>query len=361
MNKENNIKANGLIIAIGIIIIVGLIAWKENYYDPNHIVINTISPAISSIENKIMVAGSVFPSKEIEVKSPISGILDELFVKIGQSVHAGDRIAKIKVVPSPTQIEAAKTNVNYKRIDFESKENEYKRNQPLYYKNVISSVEFETYKRDCNLAKEQYQSAQNELKLLLDGFVNSTDISNIIKAPIDGVINELPLEQGSSVIERNNFNPGSTIASIAQMDYMIFKGKVNEVDLSKLNIRSKITIMLNAYNNSKITTEIEKIYPKGVQEQGSMKYLVEAKFNAVKFKRPIRAGYTAIAEIVLESKKHVLTIDEKYITFRNDSAFVELIKGDKIEKKFVRIGISDGIKTEIEQGITKKDRIKIIE
>ena len=142
---------------------------------------------------------------------------------------------------------------------------------------------------------------------------------------------------------------------------MIFKGKVNEVDLSKLNIGSKIAILLNAYSDSKITAEIDKIYPKGIQEQGLMKYLIEARFNASEFKKPIRAGYTAIAEIVLESKKQVLTIDEKYISFRNDSAFVELVKGDKTEKTFVKIGISDGIKTEITKGIEKVDKIKVKE
>jgi len=354
MNKKNNAKVNIYITVIGTIITVGLISFKVNYYDPNHKVIKTISPTISNIENKVMVAGSVFPSKEIEVKSPISGILDELFVNIGQSVHAGDKIAKIRVIPSPMQIEAAKTNVNYKLIDYKSMEKEYIRNQTLYEKNVISATEFEIYKKNYELAKELYQSAQNQLKLLLDGFVNSTDISNIVRAPIDGVINELPLEQGSSVIERNNFNPGSTIVSIAQMNYMIFKGKVNEVDISKLSIGSKIILTLNAFNNSKIAAVIDKIYPKGVQEQGFMKYLIEAKFNASEFKKPIRAGYTAIAEIVLESRKHVLTLDEKYITFRNDSTFVEVLKNNNTKLIPIAIGISDGIRVEVISGVNTK-------
>lgn len=357
MNKGTNI----FLAIIAILIIISLIIWKEQYYDPTHVTFKTASPTITDIENKILVSGNVYPNKEVEVKSSMSGILEKLYVEVGQEINVGDDIAKVKLVPNPTQIESARKNLNFSLIEFENSEKEYQRNLKLYERKVVAIADFEKIKKQYELAKEQYNSAQNQLKLLLDGFVNTTDISNIVKAPISGTILDLPIEEGASVIERNNFNVGSTLVLIAQMDYFLFKGKVNEADLVKLNTGMTLTLTLNALKNNKIIARIEKIYPKGVEEQGMMKYIIVARFKAYKDSIKIRPGYTATAELVLEGKKNILCIEEKNIKYRNDSAFVELVKGDKIEERVVRTGISNGIKIEISKGIEKSDLIKIID
>ena len=357
MNK----KSNALLIIVAILVIAGLIVWMEKYYDPSHNLFNTTSPFISDIENRVLISGNVYPSIEVEVKSSISGIVEKLYVEIGNEVRAGDDMARVKLVPSPTQVENAGSNVTAAFIEFENAEKEYNRDLKLYESNVIALADLERVQKQYDLARQRYESAQNQMSILMDGYASATGVSNIIQAPISGTVIELPLEEGASVIERNNFNVGTSLAVIAQMDYFLFKGKVNEMDLVKLHTGMPITISLNAMPDKKIQVTIEKIYPKGVMEQGMMKYLIEARFKVENDFIHVRSGYTATAELVLESRNDVLCLDEKYLIFANDSTFVELIDGKTSIRKYVKTGISDGIKIEILDGLTISDKVKIIE
>ena len=357
MNKKKNI----LLVTVSVLIVAGLIIWMENFYEPSHNVWQTTSPYISDIENKILISGNVYPSVEVEVKSSISGILEKLYVEIGKEVRVGDDMAKVKLVPNPTQIENAGSNVKAALIEYENAEKEYNRNLQLFEKKVIAPADFERIQKQYDLAKQQYQSAQNQMNILMDGYTGTNDISNIIKAPISGTVIDIPLEEGASVIERNNFNVGTTLAVIAQMDYFLFKGKVNEMDLVILNTGMPITITLNAITDQKIQATIEKIYPKGIMEQGMMKYFIEAKFSVQSNISKVRSGYSATAELTLERKENVLCLDEKNIIFINDSTFVDLIDGKTTSRKYIKTGISDGIKIEISDGLTTSDQVKGIE
>ena len=353
-------KSNVLIAIVAILIVVGLIVWMEKYYEPQGI-LKTTNPYISNIENTLLISGNVYPSIEIDVKSSISGILEKLHVEIGKEVYAGDDIATVKLVPSPIQIENVESNLKEALIEYENVQKEYNRNLQLFENRVIALADFERVQRQYDLAKQQYQSALNQISILVDGYTNATGISNIIKAPINGTVIELPLEEGASVIERNNFNVGTSLAVIAQMDYFLFKGKVNEMDLVKLHTDMSITITLNAVTDKKIQATIEKIYPKGIMEHGMMKYLIEAKFRVQNDFVSIRPGYTATAELILESRNDVLCLDEKNIIFRNDSTFVDLIDGKTTTRKYVETGLSDGLKIEILDGLTVSDIVKVVD
>ena len=357
MNKKSNI----ILVIVAISIVVGLIIWIEKYYDPTHGRIPTTNPFIADIENKILISGNVYPSIEVEVKSSISGILENLYVEIGKEVHIGDNIARVKLIPTPIQIENATSNLKAALIEYENTEKEYNRNLLLLENKAIALADFERVQRQYDLARQSYLSAQNQLAILVGGYSNTTDISNIIKAPIRGTVIDLPLEEGASVIERNNFNVGTSIAVIAQMDYFLFKGKVNEMDLVKLHTGMPITISLIAMMDNKIQATIEKIYPRGFMEQGIMKYLIEAKFRVENDLTNIQSGFTATAEIILESRNNVLSIDEKHLIFSNDSIFVDLVDGNTITRKHISTGISDGIKIEILDGLTITDNVKIVE
>lgn len=356
MNK----KVNFIVVIITIAIIVWLIIRMEKRSDSSQSFAKTTTPYLSDIESKILISGNVYPSIEVEVKSSISGILEKLYVEIGDDVNTGDDIARVKLVPNPTQIESAENNLKAALIEYENAEKEYKRNLQLFENKVIAPADFERILKQYDLARQHYQSAQNQMSILVNGYSSTAGVSNIIKAPINGTVIELPLEEGASVIERNNFNVGTSLATIAQMDYFLFKGKVNEMDLAKLNTGMPITISLNALMDRKIQATIEKIYPKGIVEQGTMKYLIEAKFSA-QDDLNIRSGYTATAELIIESRNDVLCIDEKHIIFSNDSSFVELINGKTSTRKYIKTGLSDGIKIEILDGLTVSDKIKMID
>ena len=353
MNKKTNI----IVVIITVLIVVGLIIRMEKLSDRNQF-FRTESPYISDIENKILIPGNVYPNIEVEVKSSISGILEELYVEIGQEVNAGDDVAKVKLMPTPIQVESARNNLNVALVEFRNAEIEYNRTLQLYTNKVIARADFEKVQRQFDLARQQYQTAQNQMNILVGGNSNTTGISNVIKAPISGTVIELPLEEGASVIERNNFNVGTSLAVIAQMDYFLFRGRVNEMDLVKLHNGMSLAISLNVLTDKKTEATIEKIYPRGVMEQGVMKYMIEAKFEVQNDLVNVRSGYTATAELILESRNNVLCINEKNLIFQNDSVFVDLVEGKTVTRKHIVTGISDGLKIEILDGLLISDKIK---
>ena len=230
----------------------------------------------------------------------------------------------------------------------------------LFKKGLIAEAEYEKIKQQFELSKTEFESAKNRLELTLEGEASGIeDVSNIVKAPTDGTVLRIPVKLGSSVIKRNNFNQGTNIATIAELDSFIFRGRVNEADLSSLREGLEFSLKLKALEGISTTGILSKISPKGEKEQGVMKYDVEAKVHTPFDSIIIRSGYTATAEIILKERKDVVTIKEKHLIIENDSAFVELLNEENTyQKQYVKTGISDGINIEIKKGLDTNDRIK---
>ncbi len=347
-----------LIVLIGLVI--GLIIWtngKNNFASKG---IKTDQPLFLTIEQKRLIAGNLYPLTEIELKSPISGTLEKIYVNIGDKVVNGDEIAQIKLVPDPSKFESAKSNLNLTTINFENQQKIYDRNKILFERGVISYAEFEDYQKNFYLIREQFLSAQNQLTLIRKGFVKSADLSNIVKATTSGAIIDLPLKEGSSVIERSNFSNGTTIAVIARLDTFIFRGKVNETDMVYLHQGMRLSLNFNAYKSIVREAILDKISAKGVEELGVMKYYIEARFGIAEDSLILRSGYSANAEIILQKRVNVLAIQEKFIHFQNDSAYLTIIKPDgKPEKRFIDTGLSDGINIEVIHGLNQDDKFEI--
>jgi HlyD family secretion protein len=339
-----------------------MILIKKNRDSIAYLDVKTVQPKYSTIEDKRLIPGNLYPMKEIEIKSSISGTMGKTFVKVGERIKTGDRLAQIKLTPNPSDLEYAKRNFNTARINFDADSKTYERYKKLFDEQLIAAADFETFQKAYNLSKEQYISTQNQLTLLEEGFVKNQDISNIVKATTSGTIIDLPIKEGSSVIERNNYNDGTTLAVIARLDSFIFVGKVDESDVVHLHTGMKLLLNINAYKSQKRSAKLEKISAKGIEEQGVMKYYIEARFSMVHDTLAIRSGFTANAEVTLQRKQNVLAVEEKNILFQNDSAYVEVLnKEHKFEKRFITTGLSDGIRIEIIKGITKNDKIKVIE
>lgn len=353
-----------IFIVLAILLFVGTLGWLFLKGIKKDTVYETVTMTKENIKKRTMATGKIVPRKEVAIKpQSISGIIEEIYVKEGQIVKKGDKIAKISIIPNEVSLNSAMSRVNMAQISYDNALKNYNRDKDLFTKGVIASVDFEKSEISYLNAKEELEGAKSNLQLTKTGAISSSKSSNTtIRSTIDGMILQIPVKIGNSVIASNNFNDGTTIASVADMDEIIFEGKIDETDVAKLFIGMPIELTIGAVNNEKFDATLEHIAPKGNEEGGAVKFEIKAKVK-LKEGQAIRAGYSANADIVLDRRDSVNTLKESYLTFRNDSVFVEVLKsadGEKqqFEERAIKIGLSDGINIEILEGITPKDKIK---
>lgn len=322
-----------------------------------------VTPTIGNVETKAVATGNVEPRYEVEIKPQISGIIAELKKEAGQMVKQGEIIATIKVIPEMVQLNSAESRVNVAEISLKQIEEVYKRDQQLYQQGVIAQEEFETSKANYQKAVEERNTAQSELEIVRDGISKNSNVSSTtqIRSTITGMILDIPVKVGNSVIQANNFNDGTTIATVADMNDMIFKGKVDETEIGRIHEGMPIKLTIGAMESRKLDAQLEYVSPKGVEENGAIQFEIKAALQ-VPEDAFIRAGYSANAEIVLKRADSVLTIPESTVEFDGDSTFVYLLKQEKpeqvFEKKQIEIGLSDGINIEVKSGLDKDTKIR---
>ncbi len=348
-----------LSVLIGIIFI-GTLAYLYKKSRPKKETFETISPAITSLIKKTVATGSIVPRKEIEIKPQVSGIIDMIYIEPGKMVHKGDLIARIKIIPNMVELNNAESRLNRARINLENAKTIYDRQKQVFEQGVIALSDFEKYKVDYDNAAEELESAENNLQLIRDG-VNKKlgNTSNtLIRSTIDGMILDVPVETGNSVIETNTFNEGTTIAKVADMGEMIFEGNVDETDVGKLKEGMKLIITIGAIDDEKFDAILEYISPEGVSQNQAIQFEIKAK---VKLKENlfIRSKYSANADIVLERRDSVLAVPESVIQFQNDTPYVEVeLNPQQFEKRFIKTGLSDGLNIEVISGLTENDKVK---
>lgn len=348
-----------------VILVLGAL-WAAAFFIKSNskgaITYDTKKPFISSIEKKTVATGKVIPEDEIEIKPQISGIIDKIFMEEGDPVKAGDLIAVIKVVPNEQALNSASGRVRNAEVALNNTKIEYDRNKTLFDKGVISSQDFNNLKLQYDRAVLELENAKADYRIIRLGSAGGSSSANTnIRATVDGTILEIPVEVGDQVIQSNNFNDGTTIATIADLGKMIFEGKVDEGEVAKLKIGMPLEISLGAIENQKFDAKLKFIAPKGLEEAGAVQFKIEGDV-AVNDSIFIRAGYSANASLTLEKKDSILVIPEALLQFDNetDKPYVEISVGDQqFERKDVEIGISDGVNIEILSGITEEDEIKI--
>ena len=312
---------------------------------------------VRTIENIQLVSGKLNSSKEINLKSELAGVIVELYVQVGQRVSKGQAIAKIKTLPDPRSLQDADRQIAITNVNFERQKSNFQRNKTLFEKDVISKNEFELSKQEYSLAEAEHLAAIKNKRIVQQGFSNKSDfVSNVIYSTIDGIVLEIPTKVGATIMNRNNFNEGTTIATISDMNEILFKGQVNEKDLSTLTIGMPLTIQVNALRNQKFEAHLSKISPKGIDVSGITKFDIEAMLALSPSDiSKMKSGFTATASFTIEKRTNVLAIEEKYVQYKEDSAFVTILEGDKSNKKLVKTGISDGKYIEILSGLKKGD------
>ncbi len=322
----------------------------------------TKNPFTANVEKKTVATGKVVPEDEVQIKPQVSGIIDKIYLKEGAKVKAGDLIAKIKVVPNEQSLNQAKGRVKNAEIALNNTKIEFDRNKILFDKGVVSSQDFNSQQLRYDQAKLELQNAQSDYQIIRVGSAGGSATANTnIRALVSGTILEIPVKEGDQVIQSNNFNDGTTIATIADLSIMIFEGKVDEGEVGKLQLGMPLKISLGAINDKEFDAKLRFIAPKGVEESGAVQFKIEGDVT-VEDEFLIRAGYSANASLVLEKKDSVMVIPEALLQFdkTTDEPYVEILIGDqKFERKDVKIGISDGVNVEIVEGLTKDDKVKI--
>lgn len=350
---------------LGIIIVGGILGSLYMLYTKSKkkdVVYEIKTPFISDLVTKTVATGSVIPRREIAIKPQVSGIISELFVEPGDQVAKGDLIAKVKIIPDMVALNSAESRLKKAELQLEDAKLVYDRQKKVYNQGVIPEAEFQKYRIEYNTALEEVEAAENNLQLVKEGITKkSGEISNtLIRSTIQGMVLDVPVEVGTSVIQANTFNEGTTIASVADMGEMIFEGKIDETEVGKIKEGMKLELTVGAIEDIKYDAYLEYISPKGVEENGTVQFEIKAQVT-LKENTFIRAGYSANADIVLERRDSVMVIPEGLISFEkdSDSAYVEVETDPQVfEKRYIETGLSDGINIEVLSGIEMEEKLK---
>ena len=335
--------------------------WKKA--QPEVTEYEIVTPERGTVETKTVATGNVEPRYEILIKPQISGIISEVLKEAGQRVTEGEIIAKVKVIPEMGQLNSAESRVNVARISLEQVESTHRRDEQLFKQGILTAEEFDVSKANYRKAKEELANAQSSLEIVRDGISRNTRSSSTtqIRSTITGMILNVPIKVGNSVIQSNSFNDGTTIASVANMNDMIFRGNVDETEIGKIREGMPIKLTVGALGSRTFDAVLEYVSPKGEEKNGAIQFEIKAAVSLPDTSF-VRAGYSANAEIVLERAENVLTIPESTVEFHGDTAFVQVVKQEKpkqiFEKRQIKTGLSDGIKIEVKEGLTEKDKIR---
>ncbi len=345
--------------ALGILFIYTLwFLYKKSEQKP--VVFKTAMAFKTNIIKKTVATGAVLPRREINIKPQVSGIIEKLFVIAGDMIRKGDKIARIRIIPNMIALANAESRVNRARLSYENSKIDYERNQRLLDSKMISYADFQQVKLAFNNSKEELDAAENNIQLIKDGVSKTSGktTNTLVISTIDGMILDVPVKEGSSVIESNTFNEGTTIAIVADMGEMIFEGKVDESEVGKIKTGMDLILTVGAIDIEKFAANLEYISPKGIKENGAIQFQIKAKVE-LKKNTFLRAGYSANADIVLARKDSVLGLSESVLQFDKDGTFVEVeTTPQTFEKRYIKTGLSDGINIEILEGVTSKDKIK---
>lgn len=352
-----------IIAALIVLIFIGTFVFLYMKSKPQPVVYSEFTPKVTDISKTTVITGTIEPRDEVEVKPQISGIITEIYKEAGNTVQAGEVIAKVKVIPDMGQLSSAESRVRLAEINLRQAETDYRREKALFDKQLVSADEYDKVRQALNQAKEEKAAAIDAMEVVRDGVSrsNANASSTLIRSTISGLILDIPVKVGNSVILSNTFNDGTTIATVADMSDLIFKGNIDETEVGQLTTGMTMNITIGALKDLKFDASLEYISPKATENNGANQFEIKAAVSVPQGSK-IRSGYSANAEIVLASARGVLTVPESTIEFSGNDTFVYVVKGSgeniTYERRKVTTGLSDGINIEIKSGLSKKDKVR---
>ena len=360
-----------IIAAIIALIFIGTFVFLWQKSQPKEIVYSEFTPKLDSLQKTTIITGKIEPRNEVYVKPQISGIITEILKEAGDYVQQGEVIAKVKVIPDMGSLSNAEARVRLADINLEQAKVDYDREKNLYDQKLVSADEFDKVSQQLRQAKHELSAATDALQVVRDGFSksNASASSTLIRSTISGVILDIPVKVGNSVINSNTFNDGTTIATVANMNDLIFRGNIDETEVGQLSMGIPLKITIGALQDMTFDAALEYISPKATETNGANQFEIKAAVTVSrdsdvgkKGAAKIRSGYSANAEIVLARADKVLTIPESAIEFSGDSTFVYVLTdsvGEKnYDRRYVETGLSDGVNIEIKKGLTAKEKVR---
>ncbi len=349
-----------VVVVFLVALFVGTLFFLYERSQAKEMVFSTNHPFMTDIVKKAVATGSVVPRKEVDIKPRISGIIEDLYVEPGQKVKKGDLIARVTIVPNMLNLSSAESRVAQAKITLDKARQDLVRNQKLFHDGLIAKADFQNYQVAQEKAKEELNAARDNLAVIREGarVQSAASANTLIRATISGMVLTVPVEVGNSVIEANNFNDGTTIASIADMDDMVFEGNVDESEVGQLKEGMALELTVGALEDQRFDAKLEYIAPKGVAVNGAIQFQIRAAL----VHRPdvmLRANYSANADIVLARRDHVLAVKESWLEFDGDKPYVEVETAPQtFVRRDVKTGLSDGINIAVLSGLTAKDEVK---
>ena len=357
-------KYSKLIMAVLIaVVFIGTFVFLYQKSQPKPVVYSEFTPKVTDISKVTVITGKIEPRDEVSVKPQISGIITHLYKQAGDMVSAGEVIAKVKVIPDMGQLSSAEARVRLAGINLKQAQVDFDREESLYRQRLVSEEEYDKQKQALSQAREEMAAAQDALEVVRDGVSksNANASSTLIRSTISGLILDVPVKVGNTVVLSNTFNDGTTIATVANMNDLIFRGNIDETEVGRLVEGMPMKITVGALQDLRFDAVLEYVSPKAVENNGANQFEVKAAVTAVRDGK-IRSGYSANAEIVLAKAEGVLSVPESAIEFSGDSTFVYVVGGTGEQKTYRRTqvvtGLSDGVNIEIKSGITTKDKVR---
>ena len=352
-----------IIAALIAVVFIGtfVFLWKKS--QPKEIVYNEFTPELGDIRKTTIITGKIEPRNEVNIKPQISGIITEIFKEAGQQVQSGEVIAKVKVIPDMGQLSSAQSRVRLAQLNLAQTETDYQREKNLFEQKLVSAEQYDQVRQRMNQLREELAAAQDALQVISEGVssANAKASSTLIRSTITGVILNIPVKVGNSVILSNTFNDGTTIATVANMSDLIFRGNIDETEVGRLTEGMSMNITIGAMQNLNFDARLEYISPKAVESNGANQFEIKAAVR-IDSVAHIRSGYSANAEIVLDEAMQVLSLPESAIEFSGDTTFVHIVREEKGKKTYgrteVKTGLSDGVKIEIKSGITASEKVR---
>ena len=348
------------------IVFIGTFVFLWIKAQPQPKVYDEFTPTVADLRKTTVLTGKIEPRNEVNIKPQISGIITELMKEAGQTVQAGEVIAKVKVIPDMGQLSSAQSRLRLAEINLKQARTDYEREKVLFDKGLVSADEYDKIHQAYNQAREERGAAQDNLEVVRDGVSsnNANASSTLVRSTVTGVILDIPVKVGNSVILSNTFNDGTTIATVANMNDLIFRGNVDETEVGQVNVGMPMTITVGALQDLKFDARLEYISPKAVEANGANQFEIKAAVQ-VPEKTGVRSGYSANAQIVLAEALHVLTVPESAIHFEGNNTYVYLVQGKGKNKTYqrrdVKVGLSDGVNIQIKSGLTTNDRVRGLE
>ena len=353
-----------IMMALAAVVFIGTFVFLYIKSQPKPVEYNEFEPKQMDIRKTTVVTGKIEPRNEVNVKPQISGIITEILKEAGQKVEAGEVIAKVKVIPDMSSLSAAQARVRLAGINERQARTDFEREKALFDKGLVSADEYDKIAQALRQAREESAAAQDNLEVVRDGVskTNASASSTLIRSTVTGLILDIPVKVGNSVILANTFNDGTTIATVANMNDLIFRGNIDETEVGRLTTGMTMKITIGALQDLKFDARLEYISPKATDQNGANQFEIKAAVNLPTSSEQIRSGYSANAEIVLAEARGVLSVPESAIEFSGNDTFVYVVKDSGKEKTYERrkvtTGLSDGINIEIRSGLKKGETVR---